>query len=82
MARVKINTKKCLGCGNCVSVCPSCKERILYESGFNSCEIENSEEPICVINGIAVVVKPELCRICRVMDCEKVCPSGALTIET
>ncbi|MFB0561662.1 MAG: 4Fe-4S binding protein [Candidatus Lokiarchaeia archaeon] len=82
MARVIIDTKKCLGCGNCVSVCPYCKERILYESGFNSCKSENTDEPVCVINGIAVVVKPELCLVCKLMDCGKVCPSGALTIET
>ncbi len=81
VARVRIDAQICLGCGNCVAVCPHNKERRMYESGVNSCREENTDEAICVINGVAVVVKPELCLRCRLVDCEKVCPSGALTIE-
>mgnify|MGYP005840891899 CR=1 FL=1 len=81
MARVKIDRKVCQGCGNCVAVCPYGLERRLYESGFDSCQVEEAEKVICVINGMACVVKPELCSKCRFRDCVKVCPTGALQIE-
>nr|MDO8081575.1 4Fe-4S binding protein [Candidatus Freyarchaeota archaeon] len=82
MARVKIDRKICQGCGNCVAVCPYGIERRMYESGFDSCRVENADEVICVVNGVACVVRPELCSGCRYRDCVKVCPSGALKIET
>ena len=82
MARVKIDKKVCQGCGNCVAVCPYGIERRMYESEFDSCRVGNADEVICVINGVACVLKPELCSRCKFRDCVKVCPSGALTIET
>jgi ferredoxin len=81
VARVKIDAKICQGCGNCVAVCPFGIERRLYESGFASCQDGNTDQVICVINGVACVIKPELCSKCKYWDCQKVCPSGALKIE-
>jgi ferredoxin len=82
MARVKIDKEVCQGCGNCVAICPYGIERRMYESGFESCRVEKADEAICVVNGVACVLKPELCSKCKFRDCIKVCPSGAIRIET
>ncbi len=60
MAKIKVNTEKCIGCGACASTCPKCFE--MHEGKARAktpevkkitCEAEAAE--ICPVQAITII---------------------------
>lgn len=78
--RIVIDRKKCMGCGNCVTVCPANRKADPMVAASGAAFSDNVV--LKVINGVACVVNEELCLAAtyNCSACEDVCPSGALTL--
>lgn len=68
-----VQSKKCVGCGICASVCPI-NTRLMKSNDFDP---ETTELAIRVIDGVAIL-SDEVCVRCGA--CSKICPVESLTI--
>jgi 4Fe-4S ferredoxin len=68
-----VQSKKCIGCGICYSVCPV-NAKLVKSDDFNP---ETAEFAIQIINGMAVI-NDEICIRCG--TCSKTCPIESLSI--
>ncbi|MHA1594934.1 MAG: ATP-binding protein [Candidatus Baldrarchaeia archaeon] len=78
--KIEIDHRKCMGCGNCVAVCPA--NRKADPAVALSGAVFSDNVVLRVINGVACVINESLC-LARVYDCSAcmdVCPSGALKL--
>ena len=72
--RLVLEKEDCIGCGICVTVCPT---NIKQEKDINF-NVDTEPRAIAVDNGQAVI-NDELCIACGI--CAKNCPVDSLTIE-
>jgi 4Fe-4S ferredoxin len=68
-----VQSKKCVGCGICYSVCPV-NAKIVKSDDFDP---DTAELAIKIINGMAVI-DDEICVRCGA--CSKICPIESLKI--
>ncbi|HWR26178.1 MAG TPA: 4Fe-4S binding protein [Methanosarcina sp.] len=68
-----IQSKKCIGCGICYSVCPV-NAKLMKNDDFDP---ETAEFAIQIVNGMAVI-DDEICIRCG--TCSKTCPVESLSI--
>ncbi|MHA1369610.1 MAG: indolepyruvate ferredoxin oxidoreductase subunit alpha [Promethearchaeota archaeon] len=71
--QIKINLFKCIGCGDCMTVCPV-NQDIKREKGF----LDESNALILVKNSNVRVINEELCTGCG--SCIPACPVKAIDI--
>jgi len=75
---LKTDRKACLGCGNCVIVCPVNALSDPYLAAGHLNELDN--KPLLEVeNGAIVVVDQELCGSCA--TCSLICPAEAIWLE-
>jgi 4Fe-4S ferredoxin len=75
---LKTDQDACLGCGNCVIVCPvnALSDPYLAAGHLN----ELDEKPLLeVLNGTVRVVNQEVCGSCA--TCSMICPVQAILLE-
>ena len=72
--RLVLSEEDCIGCGICVTVCPT---NIKQEKDINF-DVDAESRAIAVDNGQAII-DYELCKACGI--CTKSCPVDSLTIE-
>ncbi|MEM2925183.1 MAG: 4Fe-4S binding protein [Methanocellales archaeon] len=65
---------ECIGCGNCVVVCPVSARRDNFVAGGSG--PRTSEVTLAVENGFARWKRLKLCEGCR--TCFEACPTGAI----
>lgn len=68
-----VQSKKCVGCGICASVCPI-NVKLMKSEDFDP---ETSELGIRILDGVAII-NDEVCVRCGA--CSKICPVESLTI--
>jgi len=68
-----VQSKKCVGCGICASVCPI-NTKLAKSDDFDP---ETSELAIRILDGVAIL-SDEICVRCGA--CAKICPVESLTI--
>ncbi|MDR1928487.1 MAG: 4Fe-4S binding protein [Endomicrobium sp.] len=59
---IKINSKKCKGCGLCISVCP--KSCLLFSEGFNKSGyrwVILKGKKSCISCGFCYLICPDVC---------------------
>ena len=72
--RLVLEEEDCIGCGICVTVCPT---NIKQEKDINF-DVDSEPRAIAVDNGQAFI-DYDLCKACGI--CTKSCPVDSLTIE-
>jgi len=68
-----VQSKKCVGCGICYSVCPV-NVKLMKSEDFNP---DTTELAIRIVDGMAII-NDEVCIRCGA--CSKICPVESLTI--
>ena len=68
-----VQSKKCIGCGICYSVCPV-NAKLMKSDDFDP---ETAELAIRILDGVAII-SDEVCIRCGA--CSKICPVESLTI--
>ncbi len=72
--RLVLAEEDCIGCGICVTVCPT---NIKQEKDINF-DVDIEPRAIAVDNGMAAI-NYELCKACGI--CTRNCPVNSLTVE-
>ena len=68
-----VQSKKCVGCGICASVCPV-NAKLMKSEDFDP---ETAELAIRILDGVAII-SDEICVRCGA--CSKICPVESLTV--
>jgi 4Fe-4S ferredoxin len=68
-----VQSKKCVGCGICASVCPV-NAKLMKSEDFDP---ETTELAIRILDGMAII-SDEICVHCGA--CSKICPVESLTL--
>lgn len=68
-----VQSKKCVGCGICASVCPV-NAKLMKSDDFDP---DTAELAIRILNGVAIISE-ESCIRCGA--CSKICPVESLTL--
>lgn len=68
-----VQSKKCIGCGICASICPV-NAKLMKSEGFDP---DTTELAIRILDGVAII-SDEICIRCGA--CSKICPVESLTL--